>query len=140
VQRLAKLDANHPGTSTYVLPTNTHPDLVDISHVRWATGNAITAIDLCAATMGRVQTQAGADVSRPGTPDERLHRAENEVSTLLAQVGKVNEATKAAIYEKLAEFDATTKAFAVKDISWALCGIGLGALGNLVSLVDKLST
>lgn len=28
--------------------------LIDISHVRWATMNAITAIDLCAATMGRV--------------------------------------------------------------------------------------
>ena len=28
--------------------------LVDISHVRWATGNAITAIDLCAATIGRL--------------------------------------------------------------------------------------
>ena len=28
--------------------------LVDISHVRWATGNAITAIDLCAATVGRL--------------------------------------------------------------------------------------
>jgi hypothetical protein len=51
---LAKLDATHLGSSAYVLPTNTHPDLVDISHVRWATGNAITAIDLCAATMGRL--------------------------------------------------------------------------------------
>ena len=30
------------------------PMTVDISHVRWATGNAITAIDLCAATMGRL--------------------------------------------------------------------------------------
>ena len=28
--------------------------LIDISHVRWATMNAITAIDLCAATMGRL--------------------------------------------------------------------------------------
>jgi hypothetical protein len=52
---LEKLDAaTHPGSSAYVPPTNTHPDLVDISHVRWATGNAITAIDLCAATMGRL--------------------------------------------------------------------------------------
>jgi hypothetical protein len=51
---LDKLDATHPGSSAHVQPTNTHPDLVDISHVRWATGNAITAIDLCAATMGRL--------------------------------------------------------------------------------------
>jgi hypothetical protein len=28
--------------------------LIDISHVRWAAMNAITAIDLCAATMGRL--------------------------------------------------------------------------------------
>jgi hypothetical protein len=28
--------------------------VLDISHVRWATANAITAIDLCAATMGRL--------------------------------------------------------------------------------------
>jgi hypothetical protein len=28
--------------------------VLDISHVRWATMNAITAIDLCAATMGRL--------------------------------------------------------------------------------------
>lgn len=27
--------------------------VVDIAHVRWATGNAITAVDLCAAAMGR---------------------------------------------------------------------------------------
>ncbi|MDP9183748.1 MAG: hypothetical protein M3P04_13350, partial [Actinomycetota bacterium] len=25
---------------------------MDISHVRWATSNAITALDLCAATLG----------------------------------------------------------------------------------------
>ena len=29
-------------------------DLVDISHARWATANAITAIDLCAATIGHL--------------------------------------------------------------------------------------
>jgi hypothetical protein len=40
---LEKLDASCPGG-----------DLVDISHVRWATANAITAIDLCAATIGRL--------------------------------------------------------------------------------------
>src|ERR1700759_5504995 len=28
--------------------------VVDIAHVRWATMNAITAIDLCAATLGRM--------------------------------------------------------------------------------------
>jgi hypothetical protein len=51
---LEKLDATHPGGDHHVPPTNTHPDLVDIAHVRWATGTAITAIDLCAATMGRL--------------------------------------------------------------------------------------
>lgn len=40
---LEKLDARDPAGS----------DLIDISHVRWATMNALTAIDLCAAMMGR---------------------------------------------------------------------------------------
>jgi hypothetical protein len=29
-----------------------HPDVVDITHVRWATGTAVTALDLCAAALG----------------------------------------------------------------------------------------
>src|SRR5687768_12483399 len=29
------------------------PDVVDIAHVRWATGTCITALDLCAAGLGR---------------------------------------------------------------------------------------
>ncbi|MGA7055638.1 MAG: hypothetical protein WBZ37_31125 [Mycobacterium sp.] len=51
---LKKLDATHPGSGAHVPPTDAHPGLVDIAHVRWATGNALTAIDLCAATMGRL--------------------------------------------------------------------------------------
>lgn len=31
-----------------------NPDIVDIAHVRWATGTAITSLDLCAAALGRV--------------------------------------------------------------------------------------
>lgn len=31
-----------------------HPDVVDIAHVRWATGSAVTALDLCAAALGRL--------------------------------------------------------------------------------------
>jgi len=31
-----------------------HPDVVDISHVSWVTGQAFTAVDLCAATLGRL--------------------------------------------------------------------------------------
>jgi hypothetical protein len=84
--------------------------------------------------------QAGAEVIRPGMDEERLHRIENDVTTLLRQAGQVNEATKAAIDEKLGVFSASGKGFAVRDISWALVGIGVGALGNLLSLVDKLST
>jgi hypothetical protein len=29
-----------------------HADIIDIAHVRWATGSAITALDLCAAALG----------------------------------------------------------------------------------------
>src|SRR5436190_7210500 len=31
-----------------------HADVVDIAHVRWATSSAVTALDLCAAILGRV--------------------------------------------------------------------------------------
>jgi len=31
-----------------------HPDIIDIAHVRWVTGTAITALDLCAAALGRL--------------------------------------------------------------------------------------
>jgi hypothetical protein len=41
-------DATFPAAS----PPMRHYAVVDIAHVRWATGNAITAIDLCAATLG----------------------------------------------------------------------------------------
>lgn len=34
-----------------------HPDVVDISHVTWVTGQAFTALDLCAATLGRLYLQ-----------------------------------------------------------------------------------
>ncbi|HEY1307709.1 MAG TPA: hypothetical protein VGF24_29360 [Vicinamibacterales bacterium] len=30
------------------------PDIVDIAHARWATGTCITALDVCAAALGRV--------------------------------------------------------------------------------------
>jgi hypothetical protein len=57
---LEKLDALHPAG-----PVQAHPELLDISHVRWATGNAITAIDLCAATMGHLfcRSQGGRELS-----------------------------------------------------------------------------
>jgi hypothetical protein len=48
---LEKLDDGSGGSVSLGGP---NPGLVDISHVRWATGNAITAIDLCAATIGRL--------------------------------------------------------------------------------------
>lgn len=30
------------------------PDVIDVAHARWATGTAITSLDLCAAVLGRV--------------------------------------------------------------------------------------
>jgi hypothetical protein len=30
-----------------------HPDVKDISHIRWATGTSISSLDLCAAALGR---------------------------------------------------------------------------------------
>jgi hypothetical protein len=58
---LEKLDAQSYPAS----PNAPHPDLVDIAHVRWATGNAITAIDLCAALMSHLfcGSQGGRELS-----------------------------------------------------------------------------
>jgi hypothetical protein len=38
---------------------------------------------------------------------------------------------------RLAELDATGKGFAVADIYWALGGSGIGALGNVLTLVTN---
>jgi hypothetical protein len=78
---------------------------------------------------------ASASVRHPGEPDERLSRIENTLSEL---PGKFNTATEAAITEALAEFDATGKGIAVKDIYWALRGIGVQVLGYALSLYDQL--
>ena len=41
-----------PGGGTW--PVSPHTGVVDISHAGWATGNALTAIDLCAATIAHL--------------------------------------------------------------------------------------
>jgi hypothetical protein len=52
---LDDIDRAHQGTRAPVY--GHHPDIVDIANVRWATGTAITALDLCAAALGRVNLQ-----------------------------------------------------------------------------------
>ncbi len=47
---LGDIDRAHTGTRAQVF--GHHPDIVDIANVRWATGTAITALDLCAAALG----------------------------------------------------------------------------------------
>jgi hypothetical protein len=48
---LGDLNDHHHASS---LPGPNHsPDIVNIAHVRWATASAITALDLCAAALGR---------------------------------------------------------------------------------------
>ena len=73
-----------------------------------------------------------------GTPESRLLRVEQDLAELPGQTKKQIEAIEAAIDEKLAEFDATGKGFAVRDIYWALGGIGLQVVGYVLSLSDLL--
>ena len=48
---LDDLDSLHYGACS---PGKDHlPDIINMAHVRWATGSAITALDLCAAAIGR---------------------------------------------------------------------------------------
>lgn len=42
-------------------PVDPNRGLVDMAHVRWATGNAVTAVDLCAATIGHLTFGSPAD-------------------------------------------------------------------------------
>jgi hypothetical protein len=51
---LEKLDDAHPSFGPVPPLGAPRRDLVDIAHVRWATGTAITALDLCAATIGQL--------------------------------------------------------------------------------------
>ena len=39
--------------TSYVTVGGHRPDVVDVAHARWATGTAATALDLCAAGLGR---------------------------------------------------------------------------------------
>ena len=53
-------DLDGQAQRNYPLPVGGHhPDTVDIAHVRWATGTAITAIDLCGAALGRSFCNSG---------------------------------------------------------------------------------
>jgi hypothetical protein len=79
-----------------------------------------------------VDRSAGMTVGRSGTVEERLLRVENEISEL---PGQTKQTIESAINDKLAEFDATGKGFTVKDIRWALVGLGIAALGNLLNLI-----
>jgi len=55
VDALHYLDDLDQAQGTYTAPVRGHnPDIVDIAHVRWAAGTAVTSLDLCAAALGRV--------------------------------------------------------------------------------------
>ena len=49
---LAEIDAQDDLSNETIL--GYPPDRVDVAHVRWATGTCITALDLCAAGLGRI--------------------------------------------------------------------------------------
>jgi hypothetical protein len=72
------------------------------------------------------------------TLEDRLQRVEQTLAELPGRTKKEIGAVEAAIDEKLAELDATGKGFAVKDIYWALGGIGIGMLGTVLSLIAQL--
>ncbi len=55
VDALHYLDDLDQAQSAYPAPVRGYnPETVDIAHVRWATGTAVTSLDLCAAALGRV--------------------------------------------------------------------------------------
>jgi hypothetical protein len=46
-------DLDRAFDKSYMPIAGHHPDVIDIAHARWATGTSITALDLCAAGLGR---------------------------------------------------------------------------------------
>jgi hypothetical protein len=55
VESLHDLDDLDASQADYPKAIGTHhADIVDMAHVRWAAGTATTALDLCAAALGRV--------------------------------------------------------------------------------------
>ena len=54
VEGLYYLDDLDSDWSNYSNPAGSHhPDIIDMAHARWASGTAITALDLCAAGLAR---------------------------------------------------------------------------------------
>jgi hypothetical protein len=54
VEELYYLDDLDSDWNNYLNHAGSHnPDIIDMAHGRWATGSAITALDLCAAALGR---------------------------------------------------------------------------------------
>lgn len=48
---LADVDASYNSTRSVAGTHN--PDVIDVAHARWASGTSMTALDLCAAALGR---------------------------------------------------------------------------------------
>ena len=64
-------------------------DLVDVAHARWAAGTSITALDLCAAALGRVfchnsaRNEFALVAFDPSTRDQRVARRRSELPASL---------------------------------------------------------
>lgn len=70
----------------------------------------------------------------------RLLNIEKRLDDLPDQIDIKIQAVEAAVDQKLAALDETGKAFAVKDIYWALRGIAVQVLGYALSLYAQLSS
>lgn len=46
-------DIDHDYDASHTVTGGHRPDVADVAHARWATGTCITALDLCAAGLGR---------------------------------------------------------------------------------------
>lgn len=127
---LEKLDATHPGSSAHVPPTGTHPDLVPLGNRE----RPHRYRPVC-GTMRRLfcGLHGGLMLGQFGSFDQLGRQA-----VLARRVERVLVVNVEVTGPGRGQFDANTKAFAVKDICLALVGIGLGGFGNLVSLVGQI--
>lgn len=87
----------------------------------------------------QAQTEAGAQVTRGGTSDERLRRVEDDYDKLNNQLRQMTSTLRAeiddAIVTELQRFEALSNAIRLKDIYWALVGIVVSAAGLVCQLV-----
>lgn len=81
------------------------------------------------ATMAKPRVGMSGGVRRPGTTEDRITSVEATIAEMNAQI---DARIKAVIDEEISEFGEADNLFAVRDISCALAGLVISAIGFVI--------